>query len=70
MRDAIQQAEAQATPVINSLSDALAAYEVERAKFEGGLSNQERMTLVAQNLDRWVSNAKLTLVSFQAAFSN
>jgi len=70
VREAIQRAEAQATPVIDSLSDALAAYEVERAKFDGGLSTAERMTLVAANLDQWVSNAKLTLVSFQSAFSN
>src|SRR4030095_7938834 len=36
VRDAIQAAEARSTPVIDSLSDALASYEIERAKFEAG----------------------------------
>jgi len=70
VRDAIKAAEARSTPVIDSLSDALADYEIERAKFEAGQSNAERLTIVSGNLAGWVESAKQTLISFQAAFRN
>lgn len=68
VRQSIQRAEATATPIMDSLSDALAAYEVERAKFEAGQSTAEQVTLIASNLESWVENAKAALVSLQAAF--
>lgn len=70
VRQSIQNAEATTTPVIDSLSDTLVLYEVERAKVAAGQSTTERLTVIATNLQSWVSQAQAALVSLQAAFRN
>lgn len=70
IRQSIQDAEATTTPVIDSLSDALVLYEVERAKVAAGQSTTERLTVIATNLSGWVEKAQAALVSLQAAFRN
>lgn len=70
VRQGIQRAEAQSTPVIDSLSDALATYEVERAKFDLGQSTAELLATVAANLDSWVTQAQQALIDLRSAFRN
>jgi len=70
VRQAIKDAELKSTPTIVSLSDALAAYEVERAKFEIGQTTAERVEIVANNLATWVEEAKKALVALQLSFRN
>lgn len=68
VRQAIRAAEAQATPVIDSMSDVLVLYEVERAKVDLGQSTAERLSIVAANLQSWILQAQAALVSMQEAF--
>jgi hypothetical protein len=68
VRESIQRAEATSTPVIDSLSDALAAYEVERAKVDTGVSTAELLAVVAANLENWIAEAQRALISLQSAF--
>lgn len=70
VRESIQRAEALTTPVIDSLSDTLVLYEVERAKVAAGQGTAERLTVIATNLESWVAQAQTALVSLQAAFRN
>ena len=68
VRQRIQAAEASATPIIGSMSDTLAAFEVERAKFDAGQSTQEKVSVVAANLTSWIDRAKAALINLQTAF--
>jgi hypothetical protein len=70
IRDSIQNAEARTTPVIDSLSDSLVLYEVERAKVAAGQGTAERLTVIATNLENWVAQAQTALITLQAAFRN
>jgi hypothetical protein len=70
IRDSIQTAEATTTPVIDSLSDALVLYEVERAKVAAGQGTADRLTIIAANLESWVLQAQTALITLQAAFRN
>jgi hypothetical protein len=67
-RQSIQSAEARATPIVDSLSDALARYEVERARFDAGQSTAEQVTIAVTNLERWLTEAQAALVTLQDAF--
>lgn len=75
VRAALQSAELRATPVVDSLSDALAAYEVARAEYELAVAARAedvprltaQLTVVAQNLERWVAEARAALVELANA---
>jgi hypothetical protein len=68
VRGAIQRASATGTDVIDQLSDALAAYSVERAKFDTNQSTVEKLTLAADNLENWITRGDAALIALQAAF--
>lgn len=65
---AIQRASASGTAVIDSLSDAAAAFAVERAKLEAGQSTVEKVTVAVNNLDSWITKGSAALLALQAAF--
>lgn len=65
---AIQRASASGTDVIDELSDSLALYAVERAKFDAGQTTVEKLTLAANNLEVWIDRAGAALLALQAAF--
>jgi hypothetical protein len=68
VRASIQRASASGTEVIDQLSDSLAAYAVERAKFNANQSTVEKLTVAADNLENWISRGDAALVALQAAF--
>jgi hypothetical protein len=68
VRAAIQRASAAGTEVVDQLSDALAEYAVERAKFDANQSTAERLAVVAQNLDGWVGRGNAALIALQGSF--
>lgn len=65
---AIQRASASGTDVIDELSDSLALYAVERAKFDAGQTTIDKLTLAANNLEVWIDRAGAALLALQAAF--
>lgn len=67
VRRAIQNAEAVTTPVLSSLEDAYVDYVVARAKFDQGQSTQEQLTIVADNLMMWITQAERALIRLATA---
>jgi hypothetical protein len=65
---AIQRASQSGTQVIDQLSDSLAAYAVERAKFDAGQTTIDQLTIAASNLEGWISRGNAALLALQAAF--
>lgn len=67
MRPGIQAVERRTTPVIDQLVDAIAAYEIERAKFAQGETTEARLVIVAENLESWLDQAQRALIELDAA---
>jgi len=67
VRRAIQNAEAVTTPVLSSLEDAYVDYVVAKAKFDQGQSTAEQLTIVADNLMMWITQAERALIRLAAA---
>ena len=63
----IRSIEKRTTPIVNQLSETFTAYTVARAQFAAGQSNQERLAVVARNLDNWIIQAERALIELAAA---
>lgn len=69
VQTAVQRASAAGTSVVDQMSDQLAAFAVERAKFEAGQSTVEVMTIVTNNLQDWVNRAEGALLNLRSALN-
>jgi hypothetical protein len=63
----IRSVEKRTTPIVSELSEAFTAYTVARAQFDAGQSTQERLAVVARNLDNWITQAERALIELAAA---
>lgn len=66
LRQRIQQVEARTTPTIDQLGQLMVAYTVERAKVAAGESTEARLTIVAGNLENWITQAERALIDLSA----
>ncbi len=57
-KDRILATEKQASEVVETLADATDEYLRARALFEAGMSNEQKLTLVANNLEQWILRAE------------
>lgn len=67
VRRAVQNAEAQTTPIVNSLEQAYTDYIIVKAELNLGLSTQDKLTIAADNLADWIIKAERALVDLVAA---
>ncbi len=67
LKSSIRLVERQTTPVIDSLSNALAEYEIVRAQLSQGESSDEKLTIAAANLEDWVGQAEAALSQLATA---
>ncbi len=63
----IRSIEKRTTPIVDGLSQAFADYTVARAQFETGQSTEDRLNIVARNLDSWIKQAERALIELAAA---
>lgn len=63
----IQLVEARTTPVVNSLDNAYANFVVEKARFDAGQSDVEKLDIATANLERWVVLAEDALLELATA---
>ncbi len=67
IKSSIRRVEAQTTPVIDSLANAFAQYEVVRAQLAQGESSDEKLAIAAAELDNWVRQAERALAQLANA---
>ena len=67
LKRALGRAERAATPVIDSLSDAVTDYVVARANFTQGMTTDAKLDVVSRNLDGWITQAERALTSLARA---
>ena len=63
----IRSIEKRSTPIVNELAEAFTAYTVAKAQWDAGLTTQDHLAIVAQNLDNWIKQAESALVELAAA---
>lgn len=66
----IRSIERRTTPVIDSLSQAFTDYMVARAQLDLGETTEDRVAILAANLESWIRNAERALVELAAAVDN
>jgi hypothetical protein len=78
IRDAVQTIEARTTPVVDTLSDGLAAYEVARAEYDTAVAAAAggapptvltKLTVATANLTRWIADAQRALLELAKALN-
>jgi len=59
----IRSVEKRTTPVIDDLAKAASAYTVAKSALDQGQGNEERLTIVAANIEKWITQAEAAIVS-------
>lgn len=67
VREAVLRVEARTTPIVDSLSTAIADYVTARSALALGEGDEARLAVVAANLETWIAQAQRALVDLAAA---
>jgi len=63
----IRSVERRTTPIVDNLSQAFADYTVARAALSSGTGSQERIEVIAANLEGWIKQAERAIVELANA---
>jgi len=66
VRSRAQQAALRATPIVDQFDRAFSAYISEKAKYDAGQTTEERLDIVAANLELWVVKVENAIADLSA----